>query len=223
MPTIGLHQVGPRLVVCIVPISSTATAVWPDEQRYVDGANLRRRAEFAAGRDAARQAMVALGARAASIAKGAGEEPLFPAALRGSISHTRTHAVAFVGDADVYRSLGVDIDDNKPLGDAAAAGHTWKSEVVRIQRAMGLQDRARAQNFAFSAKEAIFKCQYPLTGDAGIRALQARLIEDEDSVERMRVAGWRVTAATASTLGQIGVLRFELGDATLALAILPAG
>lgn len=223
MPTIGLHQVAPRLVACIVPISSAATAVWSDEERYLTGATLRRRAEFAAGRDAGRHAMVALGLPATSICKGAEEEPLFPAALRGSIGHTNTHAVALVGCAVVYRSVGVDIDDNRPLGEAAASGHTWKSEVARIQRVMGLQDRARAQNFAFSAKEAIFKCQYPLTGDAGIRALQARLIQDDDAVERMRVAGWRTRAGTASVLGQIRVLRLDLGNVTLALAILPAG
>ena len=164
--------------------------------------------------------MLALGARVNSIGQGTEGEPLFPAELRGSISHTREHAVALVGDTRVYRCLGVDIDDARPIGHAAAAGVTWKTEVARIRRVMGISDRAVAQNFAFSAKEAIFKCQYPLTLDVKLRALQARLLESELKTGEMVVAGWRVTSTTAEVLGRIVVRRVTLNGPTLAVATL---
>lgn len=222
MATIGLHWIAERLVACIVPISPTIATLLPDEELLVVGATLRRRAQFAAGRDAARQAMAALGMPAVGIGQGTEGEPLFPAELRGSISHTREHAVALVGLTGDYCSLGVDLDDARPLGDAAAAGVTWQSEVSRIQRAMGFAERAAAQNFAFSAKEAIFKCQYPLTLNSKLRQLQARLLASRTGTGVMSVAGWRVAAPTADVLNRVLVRRLTLGSLPLALATIPA-
>ena len=222
MGTIGLHWIAESLVACIVPISPAIATLAPDEERLVVGATLRRRAQFAAGRDAARQVMVAMGTPAVAIGQGTEGEPVFPAELRGSISHTREHAVALVGLADDYCSVGVDLDDAQPLGDAAAASATWQSEVSRIQHAMGLAERAAAQNFAFSAKEAIFKCQYPLTLNSKLGPLQARLLASRSGTGVMSVAAWRVDALTADILNRVVVLRLTLGYLSLAVAIISA-
>lgn len=218
LPAIGLHWVAERLVACVLPISSTPAPLWAEEELVVVGATRRRRSQFATGRDAARQAMVALGVSAVGVGRGAEGEPLFPGALRGSISHTRELAVALVGHAVDYQSLGVDMDDGRPLGDAAAAGVTWKAEVARIQRVMGLPDRALAQNFAFSAKEAIFKCQYPLTLDASLGPLQARLVMAPGD-EAMSVAGWRVCAPMAEVLSKVSVHRLALDGPLVTAAV----
>ena len=223
MAIIGLHWIAEGLVACIVPISPTiATTLLPEEETLVAGATVRRRAQFAAGRDAARRVMAAMGVPPIAVGQGTEGEPLFPAELRGSISHTREHAVALVGLADSYCSLGVDLDDTRPLGDAAAAGVTWQSEISRIQRAMGFAERAAAQNFAFSAKEAIFKCQYPLTLNSKLGQLQARLLTSPDGAGVMSVEGWRVPAPTADILGRIVVSRSVIGSLSLALATVPA-
>jgi 4'-phosphopantetheinyl transferase EntD len=217
-----MHWIAERLVACIVPISPATVTLLPDEEILVAGATARRCAQFAAGRDAARQVIAAMGKPPVAIGQGAEGEPLFPAELRGSISHTREHAVALVGLADDYRSLGVDLDDERPLGDAAAAGVTWQSEVSRIQRAMGFAERATAQNFAFSAKEAIFKCQYPLTLNAKLGHQQARLLASHAGAGIMSVAGWRVPRFTADVLGHVVVSRSTIGSLSLALATIPA-
>lgn len=222
MATIGLHWIAERLIACIVPISPTIATLFPDEEILVVGATVRRRAQFAAGRDAARQVMAEMGIPPVAIGQGTEGEPLFPTELRGSISHTREHAVALVGLANDYCSLGVDLDDARPLGDAAAAGVTWQSEVSRIQRAMGFAERAAAQNFAFSAKEAIFKCQYPLTLNSKLGQLQARLLVSHTGAGVMSVAGWRVPAPTAEVLNRVVVSRSEIGSLSLALATVSA-
>jgi len=217
-----LHWIADRLAACIVPIFPTIAKLLPDEELLMAGATPRRRAQFAAGRDAARQAMAAMGMPVVPIGQGTQGEPLFPAELRGSISHTHEHAVAVVGLADDYCSLGVDLDDARPLGDAAAAVVTWQTEVSRIQRAMDFAERAVAQNFAFSAKEAIFKCQYPLTLNSKLGQLQARLLDSRTGAGVMSVAGWRVPAPTADVLNRVVVRRLTFGSISLALATISA-
>ncbi len=222
MSLIGLHRLSEHLVASVVPVSSAPVTLSQADERLVVGATQRRRAQFAAGREAARQAMAELGVAVVGIGQGPGGEPLFPPELRGSISHTREHAVALVGHASCYRSVGVDIDDARPLGDAAASGVTWQSEVARIQRVVELEDPALAQNFAFSAKEAIFKCQYPLTLNSKLGPLQARLLANPSEAGAFTVAGWRVSAATADVLARITVRLLALDAQTIVLALLPA-
>ncbi|WP_374122313.1 4'-phosphopantetheinyl transferase family protein [Variovorax boronicumulans] len=223
LPPIGLHWIGEHLVACFVTVSRTPEELRLDEEALMADATLRRRAEFAAGRDAARQAMVALGLRAVGIGRGAEGEPVFPAGLRGSISHTHARAVALIGLATEYRSVGVDMDDARPLGDEAAAGVTWESEVQRVQRALGVSERAVAQNFAFSAKEAIFKCQFPLTQDAALKAHQARLLATHHPADgEMVVAGWRAARSTARVLDLMRVRRVGFEGAPLAIATISA-
>lgn len=219
MPPIGLHWIEERLVACFVPVTREPVELWPDEEVLMADATLRRRAEFAAGRVAARKAIFALGLPAIGVGTGADGEPLFPSELRGSISHSNTRAVALIGLAVDYCSVGVDVDDSRPLGDVAAAEVTWEAEVRRIQRAFGFTDRVAAQNFAFSAKEAIFKCQFPLTQDSTLKAHQARLraVPHQDGAE-MRVAGWRATSATSRVLELMRVRHAGFEDATLAIA-----
>lgn len=222
MPPIGLHWIDKRLVACFVPVTQKPAELWPEEEVFVADATLRRRAEFAAGRNAARQAIVALGLPAIVVGMGTEGEPFFPAELRGSISHTNTHAVALIGLAADYCSVGVDVDDSRPLGDAAAAEVTWEAEVRRIQRAYGFIDRAAAQNFAFSAKEAIFKCQFLLTQDTTLKAHQARLraVSHQTGAE-LRVAGWRAASATSRVLELVRIRRAGFEGATLAIATIP--
>ena len=218
MPAIELHQLPGGLYVCVVPTAlAPSLLVGSDVGGELPG-TMRRRGQFVVGREAARLAMKALGAEHKGIGIGTEGEPLFPAGVRGSISHTHRHSLAVVGWERAYRAIGIDIDDARPLGDAAAGGVTWKTEVKRIQRAMEL-GAPSAQNFAFSAKEAIFKCQYPLTLNASLTALQARLLpaEDEPSV-CLRVAGWRVNVKTSQVLSAIVVSRQVLAAGVLALA-----
>lgn len=217
MASTGLHWVATDLVACIEPVTLVPPALWDEELPLVAEATPRVRAKFAAGRSAARQAMAALGISPSAIGRGIQGEPLFPNGVIGSISHTPRFSVALVGKGAGYRSLGVDLDDERRLGDAAALEFSWENEVSRISRALGL-GRAEAQNFAFSAKEAIFKCQYSLTLDAELKAHQARLRQARPCAQDFRVSGWRATAATAAVLAAIRVRRIPLGGLTMTVA-----
>ena len=218
-PAEQLHQAAERLFISLVPVTVAHWPFSPDEEALVLNATALRRAQFAAGRRAARLAMAPLGVAPVAVGRGQEGEPLFPAQVCGSISHTRAYAVAMVGWMGDYASVGVDIDDGRPLGEEAAAGVTWKSEVKRIQTELGIESAELAQNFAFSAKEAVFKCQYSLTLNASLAQKQARLLARIGEPNALGVAGWRLCSATARVLEHILVRRLTLAGQAVAIAV----
>lgn len=134
----------------------------PEEAPAVAGARAPRRREFAAGRVAAHRAMTALGAAVAPVPSGPDRAPVWPAQLAGSIAHDAESCVAVVGWACHVRSLGVDVEPRQPLEPAL-----WETICTRGELAwLGGQPAERRGLLArliFSAKEAAYKCQYPLT------------------------------------------------------------
>ena len=83
---------GPR--ACAVEAIGPADGLLPEEARHVAGAVPRRRAEFAAGRRAARRALRGVGGPAAAIPVGAFGQPLWPAGFDGSLTHDGRFAAA---------------------------------------------------------------------------------------------------------------------------------
>ncbi|EBA06348.1 4'-phosphopantetheinyl transferase superfamily protein [Sagittula stellata] len=110
-----------------------------------------RRQEFAAGRLAARRALAGLRPddRPTDLPAGPDRLPLWPAGLTGSISHAAGLAVAAVARSPVR--LGIDLEADKPLDPDLVPEICLPSEygtpAVRV----------------FSAKEAVFKAEYPHT------------------------------------------------------------
>lgn len=141
----------------------------------ISGATARRRGEFASGRRAARKAMQALGLPAAAVTTGESGEPVFPAPLVGSIGHSRLWAVAAASLRSIHRSVGVDIDDGRPLSPSEAASVGRPSEFEAIASVGWAQAQVPAALVAFGLKEAIFKCQYPITKARDLGFLEVRL------------------------------------------------
>lgn len=119
-----------------------------------------RHREFAAGRAAARQAMQAIGCAQIAVPMGEDRTPVWPDGLRGSISHCATACIAVVGPSPA--TLGIDLEPDTPL-DADLIPHIC----MPLERDwLALQPptaRGALARIIFSAKEAVFKAQYPLT------------------------------------------------------------
>ncbi|MDI6025812.1 4'-phosphopantetheinyl transferase superfamily protein [Corticibacterium sp. UT-5YL-CI-8] len=122
-----------------------------------------RRREFAAGRACAAMAMRDLGLPAAPVPMAADRSPVWPACIVGSISHSRNLAgAALAPRSNGLRAIGLDIEEAEPLDDAlieevcTPREQGWLASQSAAQR--GLLSKA-----IFSAKEAAYKCQYPLT------------------------------------------------------------
>jgi 4'-phosphopantetheinyl transferase EntD len=117
-----------------------------------------RRAEFAAGRAAATIAMQALGYPATPIPIGPDRAPQWPFGISGSITHTRTCALAAVTRAPAL--IGIDLEP-----DDAVIPPMWDAVFLLSERALidAAPDPVRMATLIFCAKEATYKAQYPLT------------------------------------------------------------
>lgn len=129
----------------------------PGEEGAVAGAVPARRAEFAAGRAAARRALAGLGMRPVALPAGPDRAPRWPEGVGGSIAHAAGVAVAAVR---LGPPLGLDIEENAPLGPDLWPEICTSGELA----ALAGEGAGVAVRHVFAAKEAVYKAQYPLTG-----------------------------------------------------------
>ena len=143
--------VGPEVAVAVEPVDSD-TGLIGEEIAAIEKAIPKRRAEFAAGRRAARRALSTFGL-ASAIPAGADRAPLWPQGYAGAITHDNGLAAAIVARADVFAGLGVDLAEATPFPENLRT----KVLITKDERALNGMD-ARA---VFSAKEALYKALSP--------------------------------------------------------------
>lgn len=131
------------------------------EAAAVAGAVERRRREFAAGRRAARAALVDLGHPPVPIPMAPDRAPVWPEGIVGSITHSACDCVAAVADARLHRSVAVDLEPAAELDAALIDTVLTPAERAALE---GRPDRLALALVIFSAKECVYKAQYPLTG-----------------------------------------------------------
>lgn len=149
--------------------------VHPDELELTKDMTPDRLREFSASRNMARRALVVLGQLEIAVLSGPAGEPLWQSDVVGSLSHTSFHAGAFVAQRSRFLSVGLDIDDGRPLGEAASEDLMTSAEVEALIRAGIASSTSEAERIIFSAKEALYKCQFSLTGKSDLDFLDVRL------------------------------------------------
>jgi enterobactin synthetase component D len=117
-----------------------------------------RRAEFVAGRLCARDALAALGAPSPSVPRGTDGAPEWPTGFVGSISHSAGFAFAAVAASSEARSLGLDVEQISRLEAAPRITRIVATPTERARFEFSTETLA----IVFSAKEAVYKCLYPL-------------------------------------------------------------
>ena len=151
---------GPAVGIAITDVRGDPTSLWPSEAEAVRAAVPRRRAEFAAGRAAARQALQALGQPAQALPMAPDRSPVWPAGFVGSIAHNAHVCVVLVGERKRVHALGVDVEADGPLG-AELWPIVCRPEEQAWLRERAPQDQGRWALRFFCAKEAFYKWQYP--------------------------------------------------------------
>ncbi len=136
--------------------------LWPTEEQAIANAQPARQREFAAGRTAARKALLALGRAPSAIPMGEDRAPIWPRSVVGSITHDKTACVAVVADRDRFRALGVDIEPALPI-EAEIFAEICRPEELAWLRQLPFNARDLVARRFFSAKEAIYKCQYAIS------------------------------------------------------------
>jgi 4'-phosphopantetheinyl transferase EntD len=145
--------------------------------------------------------------------------PVWPDGYCGSLSHTTHHVAAIIALATRYDSVGVDIDDKRPLGSAVRDVATIAE--LEIVDAMVQDGATSAECLIFSVKEAIFKCQYPLTKDESLDFLDIRLVRGD----RPNTLKFRVTDQERTLLTQLAphiqLHSYNIQGVTTVCAVLP--
>jgi 4'-phosphopantetheinyl transferase EntD len=175
-------------VLLVDLISNNQLELIGEESALANGVTETRLRELRAGRTLARHALSCIGKSQATILSSNSGAPLWPEGVVGSLSHTIEHAAVFVALQSSYGAVGVDIDDKRPLGDAATADIAIADEIELVERLGFAPNRLVAQNLVFNAKEAIFKCQFPLTQSISLDFHDVHLIAGNDSAS-LRVEG----------------------------------
>jgi len=158
------------------------------EEALVEGAAQTRIEQFSAGRVCSRIALGRLGVAATTpLLRGEDRAPIWPPGFIGSISHTDTWCAAAVARTDDIRSLGIDLESSTPLKEAllkrvcTPKERDWLHELP----APGVTGK-----ILFSAKEAVYKCQYPLSNQfLGFHAVEIELGEDSFQAVFQQEAG----------------------------------
>jgi 4'-phosphopantetheinyl transferase EntD len=129
--------------------------LFADELAYLARAVPKRRAEFGTARLCARRALARLGITAGSLVPHEDRAPRWPDGSVGSLTHTHEYCAAVVASTATHVSLGVDAERERAL-DAPLI------EMICTARE---RERTPASDaiVIFAAKEAFYKCQYPLT------------------------------------------------------------
>jgi 4'-phosphopantetheinyl transferase EntD len=141
-----------------------ASLLLPEEAVSVSNAVPKRIQEFAAGRLCARRALAKFGVTDFPVRVARDRQPMWPGFLVGSITHTAGLCAAALAERARVIALGL---DSEVVG--AVKADLWPSICAAEELAwvdtLHPEERAKAVAMIFSAKEAFYKCQYPLVGE----------------------------------------------------------
>ena len=137
----------------------------PAEREQLSGVSGRRLGHFAAGRSCARAALSALGIAAVPLLRRDDRRPDWPPGAEGSISHTDGLCVAVAARTSdlAGRRIGIDVERCGRVRPELYTRLFTRREIGLLER-LSTTDRSRQAAIGFSAKEAFYKAQYPLTG-----------------------------------------------------------
>jgi 4'-phosphopantetheinyl transferase EntD len=135
---------------------------YAEEDQLVANAVDARRAQFHAGRACARSSLRQLGLTDEAILVNPDRTPRWPPGAIGSITHTQGFCGAMVSTTTVWRGLGVDAECSGAVTPDLWLDLFTTAEIAWLRGLPALERNAFA-TVMFSAKEAYFKAQYPLT------------------------------------------------------------
>jgi enterobactin synthetase component D len=131
--------------------------------RALRHASPKRQRDFLAGRWCAEQGLRRLGAGSTHVAMAEDRTPIWPDGVVGSITHSGDFAAAAVAWAADVAGLGI---DSEQIIDPAAArdiAAVCMADEARLFRPADGRSFSEFCTLVFSAKEAVFKCLFPLT------------------------------------------------------------
>jgi 4'-phosphopantetheinyl transferase EntD len=136
--------------------------VHDEELDLISNAVPKRQREFMAGRICARCALAQLGIEDFPLLRREDRTPVWPPGIVGSIAHAGSYCgVAVAREVDIA-SVGLDVECYADIKQDLWKQFCKETEISRML-ALPSSDRQRLAALIFSAKESVYKCQYPIT------------------------------------------------------------
>jgi 4'-phosphopantetheinyl transferase EntD len=134
----------------------------PDARMLAPRASTKRKVEFTCGRAAARLALAGIGVHEPGvILRGSRGEPLWPAAVTGSITHCHPWSIAVAAKSSSVM-IGIDLESiHRMQGPDISHMICRPTELAWIHEGA---ERAWRLTMIFSAKEAVYKLLNPVCG-----------------------------------------------------------
>jgi 4'-phosphopantetheinyl transferase EntD len=151
-----------RVAIAVATEEMYAAAVSEIEYEAIRGSVAERRREFFAGRAAAKSALRTLGCPVRSIPVNPDRSPAWPAGFTGSITHCRQFCGAVAARQSEILSVGFDAEVAGDLKGDVLELVCGPMEIAKFPSFPPSRD-LRWEQIAFSAKEAFYKCHYPVT------------------------------------------------------------
>ncbi|WP_456639425.1 4'-phosphopantetheinyl transferase family protein [Bradyrhizobium sp. USDA 10063] len=123
--------------------------------------SLHRQREFAWGRHHACEVLPRLGFAPVPILSRVDRAPLWPSGVVGSISHSSSDCGAVAGRSSNVLALGLDIEDEEPLGTDLLPIICTPAEIERRE----WSSSRFGPKLIFVIKEAVYKSYAPATGE----------------------------------------------------------
>lgn len=145
-------------------VPGDASLLLPAEAACLGRAVPKRVEEFAAGRLCARRVLAEFGIMDFALQVGTDRQPVWPASMVGSITHTGGLCAAVAAERKAFAGLGM---DSEVVGDVNP--DLWPSLCARPEitwlHSLPTAEQTSAAALIFAAKEAFYKCQYPATSE----------------------------------------------------------
>jgi 4'-phosphopantetheinyl transferase EntD len=145
-------------------IASLQESIAPAEESCTHPFVPKRRREFIAGRVCARRALARLGIDNFALLPGPDRYPGWPPGVVGCISHSKDYCAVAAARLGQYSSVGLDVESRDAL-DSELWQSVFMAPELRWLDGQPEEERVTWATVLFSAKECVYKCQYPVFGE----------------------------------------------------------
>ncbi|MEU4382813.1 4'-phosphopantetheinyl transferase family protein [Micromonospora echinofusca] len=160
-----IEQILPPAVAVAEAFTDPAgLTLFPEEEALVARSVEKRRREFTTVRHCARLALGELGLDPVPIVSGARGAPVWPGGVVGSMTHCDGYRAAVLGRTTAFATLGVDAEPHAPLPEGVLDAIALPAERTRTTALSAARPTVCWDRLLFSAKEAVYKAWFPLTG-----------------------------------------------------------
>ena len=168
----------------------------PDEIPGTEGMIEKRLREFTLGRACARRALARLGIEDFALRNGSDRAPIWPEGVVGTLTHCRELCAVAVARRGPVVGLGLDAESLRALGAGIEERVTTAADRAHLAALPAAPHPGGWPLLVFSAKEAFYKCYYPLAGT--FLGFQDAEIEIDPHDRRFRIRLARADAPDAA-------------------------